>query len=81
MEPSFVKGTRAAYKDTRKRWGPVDEYPGRHHFRSCSIPSTRSRLLDMPDESQHRVANALSAFSFRPYLTRLWVRTGPRLHV
>ena len=58
-------------------WGPVDKSPGRYTSRwSSETWITCSRLKEMSDEAQKRIANAFSAFSFRKYFTRLWVCTS-----
>jgi hypothetical protein len=55
-------------------WGAVDK-PAKG--RRKQFPAfTCSRLLEMANESQQRIANAFSAFSFRRYFTRLWVRVS-----
>jgi hypothetical protein len=57
-------------------WGTVGTEVSGRLKRSPGTFFSCSRLLEMSNESQQRIADAFSAFSFRPYFTRLWVRTS-----
>ena len=56
-------------------WGAIGKPPERRFGRAAESRFTWSRLLEMPEESQQRLVNAFSTFSYRQYFSRLWVRT------